>query len=56
MLVTEWDEFRELDLVALAPLTSGHILVDDRNAIQPEAAIRAGFDYTGIGRAARPRA
>ena len=55
VLVTEWDEFRNLDLVALAPLTAGHILVDGRNALQPEAAIRAGFDYTGIGRPLRAR-
>jgi UDPglucose 6-dehydrogenase len=55
VLVTEWDEFRNLDLTALAPLTAGRILVDGRNAIQPEAAMRAGFDYTGIGRSTRPR-
>jgi len=55
VLVTEWAEFRNLDLAALAPLTSSRILVDGRNAIQPEAAIRAGFDYSGIGRNGRPR-
>ena len=55
VLVTEWDEFRNLDLAALAPLTAARILVDGRNAIQPDAATRAGFDYTGIGRSARPR-
>ena len=55
VLVTEWDEFRSLDLAALAPLTPARILVDGRNAFQPEAATRAGFDYTGIGRPARPR-
>jgi hypothetical protein len=32
------------------------ILVDGRNLFAPEAAIAAGFDYSGIGRAARPRA
>ena len=56
VLVTEWDEFRNLDLAALAPLTASRILIDGRNAIQPEAATRAGFDYTGIGRTARSRA
>ncbi|HUA58940.1 MAG TPA: UDP-glucose/GDP-mannose dehydrogenase family protein [Verrucomicrobiae bacterium] len=55
VLVTEWAEFRTLDLAALAPLMASRILVDGRNAIQPEAAIRAGFDYTGIGRYARAR-
>jgi UDPglucose 6-dehydrogenase len=55
VLVTEWNEFRNLDLAALAPLTSSPILVDGRNVFQPEAAIRAGFDYSGIGHSARPR-
>jgi UDPglucose 6-dehydrogenase len=53
VLVTEWDEFRNLDLAALAALTSSRILVDGRNVFQPEAAARAGFDYSGIGRAPR---
>ena len=26
------------------------VLVDGRNLFQPEAAMAAGFDYTGIGR------
>jgi len=55
VLVTEWAEFRKLDLATLAPLTSSRVLVDGRNAIQPEMAIRAGFDYTGIGRTVRAR-
>jgi UDPglucose 6-dehydrogenase len=55
VLVTEWEEFRQLDLAMLAPLTLSRILVDGRNAFQPEAAMRAGFDYSGIGRTARPR-
>ena len=32
------------------------ILVDGRNLFAPDAAIAAGFDYTGVGRYARPRA
>jgi hypothetical protein len=31
-------------------------LVDGRNLYSPEAAVAAGFDYTGIGRIARVRA
>ena len=32
------------------------VLIDGRNLFQPEAAIAAGFEYTGIGRAVpRPR-
>ncbi len=54
VLVTEWQEFRRLDLAELAAVMATPILVDGRNLFQPEAAAAAGFDYSGIGRAARP--
>jgi UDPglucose 6-dehydrogenase len=55
VLVTEWREFRELDLPALARAMARPILVDGRNLFSPDAARAAGFDYTGIGRTrARP--
>ena len=50
VLVTEWQQFRELDLRALARSMSQAILVDGRNLFSPDAARAAGFDYTGIGR------
>ena len=53
VVVTEWSEFRNLDLAALAPLMTKAILVDGRNIFRPEAAIAAGFDYTGVGRNSR---
>ncbi len=58
VVVTEWNEFRGLDLASLVPLMAKPILVDGRNIFQPEAACAAGFDYTGIGRSVglRPEA
>ena len=56
VVVTEWNEFRGIDLAELAKQMSNPILVDGRNIYQPEAAIAAGFDYTGIGRYTRVRA
>ena len=50
VLVTEWKEFRKLDLAELAGAMATPILVDGRNLFQPEEAIAAGFDYSGIGR------
>jgi UDPglucose 6-dehydrogenase len=50
VVVTEWNEFRTLDLAALAPSMNKAILVDGRNIFRPEVAIAAGFDYSGIGR------
>jgi len=56
VVVTEWEEFRNLDLASLAGRMASPILVDGRNLFAPDAAAAAGFDYIGIGRAARPRA
>ena len=53
VVITEWRQFQDLDLAALAKSMASAILVDGRNIFHPEAAVAAGFDYTGIG---RPRA
>ena len=55
VVVTEWSQFRALDLPALAAVMANPILVDGRNVFGPEVAAAAGFDYTGVGRNARPR-
>jgi UDPglucose 6-dehydrogenase len=55
VLVTEWKEFASLDLGKLARSMTTPVLVDGRNLFQPDEAIAAGFDYTGMGRASRPR-
>jgi len=55
VLVTEWQEFRELDLPALARVMTRPILVDGRNLFSPAAARAAGFEYAGVGRP-QPRA
>jgi len=50
VLVTEWREFRNLDLGKLARSMATPVLVDGRNLFHPRIAMAAGFDYTGIGR------
>jgi UDPglucose 6-dehydrogenase len=50
VLVTEWQEFRELDMPRLASVMNRPIMVDGRNLYDPEAMSRAGFTYEGIGR------
>ena len=55
VLVTEWNQFHDLDLADLAQRMTTAILVDGRNLFVPEVAIAAGFDYTGIGRTVRAR-
>ncbi|QNM82760.1 UDP-glucose/GDP-mannose dehydrogenase family protein [Sphingomonas sabuli] len=57
VIVTEWDEFRALDLDKLAATMRGKALIDLRNVYDPEEAEKAGLDYRGIGRGrARPAA
>jgi UDPglucose 6-dehydrogenase len=50
VLVTEWSEFVELDWLEVAKAMSGDLLIDGRNALDPEAVRAAGLTYEGIGR------
>jgi UDPglucose 6-dehydrogenase len=50
VLVTEWNEFRRLDLARLRRNLRRRVLVDLRNVYDPEAARRLGFEYTSVGR------
>jgi UDPglucose 6-dehydrogenase len=50
VLVTEWEEFKQLDFRRLASLMNRPVMVDSRNLYDPEEIIRAGFVYDGIGR------
>jgi UDPglucose 6-dehydrogenase len=50
VLVTEWKELRELDWSAVVQLMHGDLIIDGRNALDPEAIRAAGLTYEGIGR------
>ena len=50
VIVTEWDEFRALDLQSLARAMRGKVLVDLRNVYDRAEAERAGLRYFGVGR------
>ena len=50
VIVTEWDEFRALDLDDLGRRMKGKVLVDLRNIYDQAEAERAGLTYRGIGR------
>src|ERR1700712_687845 len=43
VLVTEWDEFKALDFAAVAEKMAGDLLIDGRNALDPEAVRAAGL-------------
>jgi len=50
VIVTEWDEFRALDLERIAELLKGKVLVDLRNVYDRDEAEEAGLTYFGVGR------
>ncbi|MBE9107743.1 UDP-glucose/GDP-mannose dehydrogenase family protein [Nostoc cf. edaphicum LEGE 07299] len=50
VLVTEWKQFSTLDYVKMAKLMAHPVIIDGRNFLDPEAMIRAGFQYVGVGR------
>ena len=50
VLVTEWNEFRSLDLERLKGAMKAPVLVDLRNVYRHEEVARHGFEYTSIGR------
>jgi UDPglucose 6-dehydrogenase len=53
VLVTEWPEFGELDLRAVAKSMRGRLVVDGRNFLDPDRVSEAGLIYEGIGRPSR---
>jgi UDPglucose 6-dehydrogenase len=50
ILVTEWNEFKNMDLKRVKTLMNRPILVDGRNVYDPVEVREVGFQYRGIGR------
>ena len=50
VIVTEWEQFRALDLAALKTAMAKPVIVDLRNIYPPEEMAKHGFTYTGVGR------
>ncbi len=50
VIVTEWEQFRALDLKEMASIMASSIIVDLRNIYSPEEVMRNGFLYCGVGR------
>jgi len=53
VIMTEWNEFRVLDLDAIKKLLRFPIVFDCRNIYQPEAMEKMGFRYHSFGRVKR---
>ena len=50
VIVTEWKEFRSLDLERMNALMRQPVIFDGRNILDPAEARAAGFEYSGVGR------
>jgi len=56
VIVTEWNEFRQLDFARARTLMKAPVMVDLRNIYDPAELAAAGFDYWSVGRRAVVRA
>nr|MDA8216386.1 UDP-glucose/GDP-mannose dehydrogenase family protein [Dehalococcoidales bacterium] len=52
VVVTEWNEFKQLDMAAVKKAMRHPVLVDGRNIYDPEDMRALGFQYMGVGRGA----
>ena len=50
-IITEWNQFRALDLERAKGLLKAPVMIDLRNIYDPEDMASAGFTYVSVGRA-----
>jgi UDPglucose 6-dehydrogenase len=50
MIITEWNEFKQLDLEKIKELLKSPVIFDGRNIYDPDAMKKMGFKYRGMGR------
>jgi UDPglucose 6-dehydrogenase len=51
VILTEWNEFRALDIARMKAALKSPVMADLRNIYEPAEMRRAGFSYMGVGRA-----
>lgn len=49
VVMTEWNEYRALDLKKLKELMNGDVFIDLKDIYNPEVVRKFGFSYTGVG-------
>jgi UDPglucose 6-dehydrogenase len=50
LLITEWNQFRNLDLIKLKELLRLPVIIDLRNVYEPQKMKELGIRYAGVGR------
>jgi UDPglucose 6-dehydrogenase len=53
LTLTEWNEFKEMDLKKIKSLMKNPLIIDGRNIYNPENLKKEGFSYISIGRTGR---
>ena len=51
VLITEWNEYRALDLLRIKSALKTPVFVDLRNVYRPDVMLKLGFNYYSVGRA-----
>ena len=54
VILTEWNEFRNLDLKEVKRLMAQPLIIDLRNIYEPERMSELGYQYIGVGRGVTP--
>jgi UDPglucose 6-dehydrogenase len=50
LILTEWEEFRQLDWQRISDLMVRPMIIDGRNLLDPAAMMERGFEYSCFGR------
>ncbi len=50
IIITEWNEYRGLNLTRVKEVMKSNIILDTRNLLDPELVVKEGFTYEGVGR------
>jgi UDPglucose 6-dehydrogenase len=50
LILTEWNEFKQIDLTEVKNLLASPVIIDGRNLYDPTTMNQMGFDYSSVGR------
>ena len=50
VIITEWDQFRALDMRRVKEALKGNVVVDLSNIYDPADMAKRGFEYSSVGR------
>jgi len=50
LIITEWNEFRDMDMSKVRELMANPIIIDGRNVFKPEEVRNLGFEYYLVGK------